>query len=806
MGGSEAAKGIERIQTYTLRVAFKRVTLFGDANNPQPVATGFYGLRQCNLRAFAMTNDETEQISPPYGRVIPLPMLGGLAQRASSAPGILAHLGLRLWEAVAYGALLIAAGVMRFWDLGQRAVHHDESLHSFYSWQLANGLGFTHDPLMHGPLQFEANAAIFLIFGDSDYTSRLLYAIAGTALIILPLFFRSRLGALGALFTAAMLAFSPALLYFSRFARNDILMAVWVFGLVICMWRYIDEGRNRYIYIAAALLAFAFASKETAYLFAAMSGLFLAAWVLYRNLPSVMERADVRIGQTTTVAALGRLLSASVRQGGSLSALRGPAAFLLILITLTLPMWSAAIGIFQDTALLSWSNLTFVTKDGGGVVGSPTGGAILIAALLMVTLMAISVAAGFIWDQKVWLIAGAIFYAVWALSYTTFFTNMGGIESGMWRGLGYWIAQQDVARGNQPWYYYFVITPLYEFLPLALAVAAAIYYRAKRRADAFTLFLLYWCGMTLLLFTIASEKMPWLLVNITLPLIVLGGKFLGDVASTIEWRRVATLEGLLTMVGAPLLMGAVYFLAFAGTGEDDSNGISVAVAAGMAVAALLGVGFYFARRIGTAHIAKIVALSGALVLMLLTVRASVVAAYSHGDVPVEMLVYTQTSPDIRLLAEVIGGADGYEGEDNGISIAVDDTSGFTWPWAWYLRDSDQYHASYRGIDGKAVESGAPSAEVLLVHSNNEDEVSPSLEGLYTNGQRIRHRWWFPEHTYREITPERLASGLVNRETWRSIVDYWLFREGVRHNIGSEDAYVFFAPDFPQDFEPIASTE
>ena len=752
-----------------------------------------------------MTSETTEQTSPSYGPAIELPLLRGFAQRAGSTPGVLAVVGLRLWEAVAYGTLLIAAGAMRFWDLGQRAVHHDESLHSFYSWQLANGLGFTHDPLMHGPLQFEANAAIFLIFGDSDYTSRLLYAIAGTVLVALPIFFRSRLGTLGAFFTSVMLAFSPALFYFSRFARNDILMAVWVLGLVICMWRYIDEGRERYIYIAAALLAFAFASKETSYLFTAMFGLFLAMWVLYRNVPRVLARANIMIGETTTVAAVSRLVSASVRQGASLSTLRGPAAFLLILITLTLPMWSAAIGIFQDTALLSWSNLTFVTKDGGGVVGSPTGGAILIASLIMVTLMGLSVAVGFLWNQKVWLIAAGIFYLIWVLAFSTFFTNIGGIESGMWRGLGYWIAQQDVARGNQPWYYYFVITPLYEFLPLALAVAAAIYYWVKKRTDAFTLFLLYWCGMTLLLFTIASEKMPWLLVNITLPLIVLGGKFLGEVVSSVEWRSVAKMEGLLTVAGVPILMVAVVVLALAGTG-GSGNGIVVAAAAGLSVAALLGGGVYFARRIGTAQMVKIAAISGALVLMLLTVRASTVAAYNHGDVPVEMLVYTQTSPDIRRLAVEISRADGYEGEDNGISIAVDDTSGFTWPWAWYLRDSDQYHASYRGIDGEAVESGAPSAEVLLVHSNNEDEVSPSLEGLYTEGQRIRHRWWFPEHTYRELTPERLASWLVNRETWRSVMEYWLFREGVRHNIGSEDAYVFFSPDFPQDYEPVAFTE
>ena len=40
-----------------------------------------------------------------------------------------------------------------------------------------SGRGFVHNPMMHGPFQFEANAAIFFAFGDSDYTSRLLYAV-----------------------------------------------------------------------------------------------------------------------------------------------------------------------------------------------------------------------------------------------------------------------------------------------------------------------------------------------------------------------------------------------------------------------------------------------------------------------------------------------------------------------------------------------------------------------------------------------------------------------------------------------------
>ena len=754
-----------------------------------------------------MNNEVAQKSAPPSPSDRGLTRVGTFAQRFKAVLHSSASGPLGLWELVVYVALLVVAAAMRLWDLGHRAVHHDESLHSFYSWQLAEGQGFRHDPLMHGPLQFELNAAIFFIFGDSDYTSRLLYAIAGTVLVALPFFFRDRLGRLGALFTSIMLAFSPALLYFSRFSRNDILMAVWALGLVICMWRYIDEGKNRYVYFAAGLLALAFASKETSYLITALLGLFLVLWILVRNMPRIVEKANLRIGKTKTVNAIGSLVAASLSQWTSLSSLRGPTAFLLILITVTLPMWSAAIGILQDTALLSWSNLTFVTGDGGSEVGSPSGGAILIASLIMIMLMGTSVAIGFLWNQKVWLIAAGIFYCIWVVSYSTFFTNLGGIESGMWRGLGYWIAQQDVARGNQPWYYYLVITPLYEFLPLTLAIAAAVYYRVKRRSDAFTLFLLYWVGMTLLLFTIASEKMPWLLVNITLPLIVLGGKFLGDVASDINWRSLLNMNALTVIAGVPVLLFSMYMLALAGTGEQsNADAASIAVLAALAISLLVAAGVYLARRMGMAHTARIAAIPVVVVLALLTARAGVMAAYSHGDVPVEMLVYTQTSPDISLLAEEFRRADGYDGEDNGIAIDVDDTSGFTWPWAWYLRDSTRYHASYRGIDGEALSNRSPTAEALLVHSGNQEEVAPSLQGIYTDGQRIRHRWWFPESTYRNLTLDRILSGLVDREAWHTVMDYWLFREGVRHNIGSEDAYIYFSPDFPQNFKPIASTE
>src|SRR6476661_6384429 len=56
----------------------------------------------------------------------------------------------------------------RFYDIGDRALHHDESLHSVYSRNLYTGIGYTHDPMMHGPLQFHLIAAMYWLFGANE--------------------------------------------------------------------------------------------------------------------------------------------------------------------------------------------------------------------------------------------------------------------------------------------------------------------------------------------------------------------------------------------------------------------------------------------------------------------------------------------------------------------------------------------------------------------------------------------------------------------------------------------------------------
>ncbi len=61
-------------------------------------------------------------------------------------------------EVVALLSIMAVAAVLRFWGLGHMALHHDESLHAEFSYYLYNGHGYKHDPLMHGPFLFHANA------------------------------------------------------------------------------------------------------------------------------------------------------------------------------------------------------------------------------------------------------------------------------------------------------------------------------------------------------------------------------------------------------------------------------------------------------------------------------------------------------------------------------------------------------------------------------------------------------------------------------------------------------------------------
>src|SRR5579884_1458201 len=168
-------------------------------------------------------------------------------------------------EMVAYIAIVLFAGLLRFWDLGTRMLHHDESLHAVYSYYLFIGKGYVHDPMMHGPFLFELNALVYFLLGVTDATARVAPALFGTILVGLPYFLRDRLGRTGAVVASALLAVSPTILYYSRFIRHDIYQIFFMLLLVIATFRYFAEKKNVYLYLAVVATTLGFCDKEDTY-------------------------------------------------------------------------------------------------------------------------------------------------------------------------------------------------------------------------------------------------------------------------------------------------------------------------------------------------------------------------------------------------------------------------------------------------------------------------------------------------------------------------------------------------------------
>ena len=193
------------------------------------------------------------------------------------------------YEKVIWAVLLLFAATLRLYDLGARVISHDESLHTYYAWELSQGRGFEHTPLMHGPLQFHVVAFTYFLFGDSDFTSRIPSAIFGIVAVGLFWYFRDIFGRVGALVAAGLITISPMMLYYSRYVRNESLVVVWVLIMLLAIVRYFHDSHPKWLYVLAGAMALNHATKEVAFLYDAVWMLFLGLLFVRDNILSLIH-------------------------------------------------------------------------------------------------------------------------------------------------------------------------------------------------------------------------------------------------------------------------------------------------------------------------------------------------------------------------------------------------------------------------------------------------------------------------------------------------------------------------------------
>ena len=558
-------------------------------------------------------------------------------------------------ETLLFSAIILLTVITRFYDLETRVMSHDESLHTYFSWLLFRGQGYQHNPMMHGPLQFHLLALSYFLFGVTDFTARIPSVISSIATVWMVWYWRRYLGKAGALIAAFLMVISPYMLYYGRYVRNESFAGLSGIIMLYAMLRYLEAGEKRYLYLVSLSLVIHFTSKETAFIYAAQAIIFLATYFVAHVTRRPWEGAETNYRAFIIFLATGLLLIGSAlgygffMHGGTtitgtetaapanpdmplpqqtaqspgeavtailaiagILALGGAFIYLiagygwekiranysfglLILIgTIVLPMLAP----FPIKFLEKWLHVSIPTTAGevtalysssDFLLGLPRD--ITVIGTVIIVFFILSAIIGQLWSREWWK-PYLLFWAVFIVLYTTVFTNSSGFFTGLTGSLGYWLVQQGVERGSQPWYYYIAIQiPIYEFLP-ALGGLLAMYLGFRKlnaqkltsmgeeilesESDASSLedeltsiansdivetnfgntysLLVWWSISSIFALSYAGERMPWLTYHMAWPLILLSGWGIAELIKKVDLENLKPSRLILSVAAALLII------------------------------------------------------------------------------------------------------------------------------------------------------------------------------------------------------------------------------------------------------------
>jgi uncharacterized protein (TIGR03663 family) len=161
-------------------------------------------------------------------------------------------------------AIAVLALGVRLVGLGTRIAHQDEARVAYWAYRYVESGVYWYRPIVHGPFLTIVNSYVFALLGASDFSMRLVVALVGGALPLAALLFAERLRDSETLALALFLAANPVLLYYSRFYRNDLLLAGFMLVALGFFVRAYDHQRPFFLYLGIGVFALAFTTKENA--------------------------------------------------------------------------------------------------------------------------------------------------------------------------------------------------------------------------------------------------------------------------------------------------------------------------------------------------------------------------------------------------------------------------------------------------------------------------------------------------------------------------------------------------------------
>ena len=760
--------------------------------------------------------------------------------------------------------IIILAIISRIAGLGDRVMSHDEVNHVVPAFDLFSGRGYRHDPVTHGPLQFHLMALSYFLFGDNDFTSRLPQALFSIATIVfVSTYFRRYLGKFGSIIAGVLFTISPLMLFYGRYARNDAICVFLGITAIYGLLRYFESNKIKYLYYFTAMIALNFTAKETAYILTAQLLIFLfilfirdvllIRWTEKRSKMRIIS-ANILFIISISIAVIASVLlfrsSYTASQSVDLTALAnsqmpleineifnfigpllvfaGPGLaplvfgiFFLVFLKKHL-RWDLLEGsrsfnilILLGTLVLPLLAPFFVRFTGmdPSVYSDPY--VLLTNYVFIGFFFLLSYNIGSLWNQDHWWKLALTFYGIYAILFTTFFTNNVGLLTGMVGSLGHWLNQQSVQRGGQPTYYYaFILIPIYEFLS-AFGTLLAFYIGIKQKAfwairsgvgshtqvektnifadqvneeseseslvvlpdqnlipsPAIFIFLVI---TSLIAFTIAGEKMPWLTLHIVFPMLLTTAWAMEQIISrfTLIYSHKEKILHLGTF--AFLLNSLLILVQMLGNRAPFRGKTQIALqnTYHFLFLAIIEIGLIvFLYKISVKEKARNIKYSliiGLFIIMaLITTRASYRAAFINYDYPKEFLVYAHAADGPKLIMDQVEEISRRTTTGLDIKVAYDNHG--LYPFWWYLRNYPN-KIVYLENPTRALEE----APLIIAGQDKYTKLEPIVKDNYYAFEYMR--LWWPMQDYWNLNWESVSSALKDQDMRQALINIWFERD------------------------------
>ncbi len=178
-------------------------------------------------------------------------------------------------------AATIVALALRLPRLAQRPMHGDEAVHADKFADLLERGVYLYDPNeYHGPTLNYLTLVPSWLSGAGNLTQvneialRIVPVFFGVSLVLFLLLIAGGLGTGASVFAAVLTAISPAMVFYSRYYIQEILLVSFTFGAIASGYRYARSSNPLWALLAGGFLGLMHATKETCIV--AFGAMFLA--------------------------------------------------------------------------------------------------------------------------------------------------------------------------------------------------------------------------------------------------------------------------------------------------------------------------------------------------------------------------------------------------------------------------------------------------------------------------------------------------------------------------------------------------